>query len=91
MKLEKNNYEYWQKAYEELEKRNDNVIEVKINTKEMDAESIINLRYFFPLAMHFLRIKKSNDSAPVSLTLDIKLTGGAEEADRSRLKTFFLR
>lgn len=89
MKLEKNSYEYWQKAYEELQKSNDNVIEVKINTKEMDSESIINLRYFFPLAMQFQRVKENRGNTPTTLILDIKLTGGAGEADRSRLKAFF--
>lgn len=88
MELKKNTYEDWQNAYEELQKSSDNVIEVKINTKETDSESIINLRYFFPLAMQFLRVKESGDSTNASLTLDIKLTGGAGEADRSRLRIF---
>lgn len=59
MKLEKNSYECWQAAYNKLQKSDDNVIEVSVDSADIESGSILNLRYFFPLALYFLRIKKT--------------------------------
>ena len=88
MRLEKNNYECWRKAYEKLQECKDDVIEVSVDSEDIDSDSIINLRYFFPLALYFLRIRKHVNSMPVSMTLNIKLSKNVSEGDRKRLKSF---
>lgn len=87
MILEKNTYEGWQKAYTSLLQGEDRIIEVKINTADMDLGSVTNLRYFFPLAAHLLRVGKISSSTP--LVLDIKLTGNVNKDDHRRLWAFF--
>lgn len=84
MKLEKNNYECWQQAYKELANDNTNTIEVEIDSTDIESESIINLRYFFPLAMHFMQTENNTP-----LMLDIKLTRTEAPDDIKRLYSFF--
>lgn len=89
MRLERNSYECWQEAYKKLQECNDNVIEVLVDSTDIDSGSIINLRYFFPLALYILRTRKRKSDMSLSITLNIRLTQKQGEGDRKRLESFF--